>query len=150
MSPLRTTRTWRVTRPLASNLNYVPGQTVPNMVIAKVGDGGKVSLFTNAGTTHLIVDVMGWFPTDAYLQPLTPARLADTRPGGATIDGQGPKGAVAGGASRSRASAMRRRTGFNASSMAKVLSRTALPLQNEDAAHSFRRPEKPGRDAPDC
>ena len=28
------------TAPLASNLNYLPGQTVPNLVIAKVGTGG--------------------------------------------------------------------------------------------------------------
>ena len=48
-------------RPLASNLNMVPGQVTPNLVIAKVGAGGKVSLFNNAGTTHLVADVMGWF-----------------------------------------------------------------------------------------
>ena len=86
-------------RPLASNLNYTPGQTVPNMVIAKVSADGKVSLFNNTGSTHLIVDVMGWFPTDSYLQPMSPARLADTRAGAVTADGQGPKGAVAGGTS---------------------------------------------------
>ena len=86
-------------RPLASNLNYVAGQTVPNMVIAKVGAGGKVSLFNNFGSAHLIVDVMGWFPTDAELQSMTPARLADTRAGNPTVDGAGPKGAVAGSTS---------------------------------------------------
>ncbi|MGB8861236.1 MAG: hypothetical protein WCC60_18405 [Ilumatobacteraceae bacterium] len=33
-------------QPNASNLNYVAGQTVPNLVIVKVGTGGQVSLFT--------------------------------------------------------------------------------------------------------
>lgn len=74
-------------RPVASNLNVVAGQTRPNMVIAKVGTGGKVSIYNATGTAHVIVDVLGWFPA-AALTSLTPARLLDTRPGGATVDGQ--------------------------------------------------------------
>ena len=35
------------TRPAASNLNFTAGQTIPNLVIAKVGTDGKVSLFNN-------------------------------------------------------------------------------------------------------
>ncbi|MDQ6948263.1 MAG: hypothetical protein M3256_18865 [Actinomycetota bacterium] len=50
-------------RPNASNLNVVSGQTVPYLVIAKVGAGGQVSVYNNAGSTHLIIDVAGWFPT---------------------------------------------------------------------------------------
>ena len=34
-------------RPLSSNLNFVAGQTVPNMVIVKLGTDGKISLFTS-------------------------------------------------------------------------------------------------------
>lgn len=49
------------TRPLASNLNYPAGGTVPNAVIAKIGAGGKVCFFSNA-PTHLVVDVNGYFP----------------------------------------------------------------------------------------
>ena len=48
-------------RPNAANLNYVVGQTVPNAVVAKIGTGGKVCLFTLAGT-DLVVDVNGYFP----------------------------------------------------------------------------------------
>jgi len=48
-------------QPLASNLNYVAGQTVPNAVIAKLGTGGTVCLFTQLAT-HLVVDVDGYFP----------------------------------------------------------------------------------------
>ena len=34
---------------MASNVNYVAGATVPNAVIAKVGAGGQVCLFTQSG-----------------------------------------------------------------------------------------------------
>jgi hypothetical protein len=57
-------------RPNASNLNFVAGQTTPNLVIAKVGDGGKVSLFNFAGSTHLIADVVGWYPSSASVSPV--------------------------------------------------------------------------------
>jgi hypothetical protein len=46
--------------PLASNLNFGPGQTVPNLVMAKVGAGGKVSVYNSTGTSQLVVDVAGW------------------------------------------------------------------------------------------
>ena len=47
--------------PLASNLNFVPGQTVPNLVMVKVGDGGNVGFFNSAGCTHLVIDLFGIF-----------------------------------------------------------------------------------------
>ncbi len=75
-------------RPTASNLNFGAGQTVPNMVIAKVGDGGQVSFFNQAGSTHVVVDVLGWFPEAVGYASSTPARLMDTRVGQPTVDGQ--------------------------------------------------------------
>jgi len=74
------------TRPLASNLNFVAGQTVPNLVMAKVGADGRVSVFNNLGTTHVIFDVVGWFGTDAdtagaSYNALSPSRILDTRDG---------------------------------------------------------------------
>jgi subtilisin family serine protease len=72
--------------PNASNLNYTPGQTIPNAVITKIGTNGAICFFT-AGTTHLIVDVNGHFPTGSSFTPLSPERLVDTRPGTTTIDG---------------------------------------------------------------
>jgi hypothetical protein len=48
-------------RPDASNLNVVAGQSRPNLVIARVGANGQVSLYNEAGTTDLVVDVLGWF-----------------------------------------------------------------------------------------
>jgi hypothetical protein len=68
-------------RPLASNLNFVSGQTVPNAVIAPVAADGKVCFYASA-PTHLIADVNGWFPVNpAGFQSLTPSRVFDTRDG---------------------------------------------------------------------
>ncbi len=75
-------------RPNASNLNTEPGQDTPNLVVAKVGAGGQISLYNNAGTGHLVADLVGWFPASPAFTSLTPARLLDTRPGQPTIDGQ--------------------------------------------------------------
>ena len=48
-------------RPTASSLNLRAGATVPNAVLAKIGEGGRVCLFTSS-TTHLVVDVSGFTP----------------------------------------------------------------------------------------
>ena len=49
-------------RPLASNLNFIARKTVPNLVVAKLGAGGKVSLYNgSAGPIHLVADVAGWY-----------------------------------------------------------------------------------------
>lgn len=75
-------------RPNASNLNFVAGDVIPNLVIAGVGVGGKVCFFTSV-TTHLLVDVTGSFrASDDLVQLSAPSRILDTRPGGSTIDGQ--------------------------------------------------------------
>jgi hypothetical protein len=51
------------TAPKASNLNFVAGQTIPNAVLAGIGDTGAVC-FKASTTTHLVVDVNGWFPAE--------------------------------------------------------------------------------------
>ena len=49
-------------RPVASNLNFVAGETVPNLVIAPVGTDGKVDLYNGStGSVELIADVSGFF-----------------------------------------------------------------------------------------
>ncbi len=73
-------------RPTASNLNVTAGQTIPNMVIVPVGAGGQISIYNDAGTVDVLVDVLGWYPTGNTYTGLNPARLLDTRPGTATID----------------------------------------------------------------
>jgi hypothetical protein len=48
-------------RPVASDLNFVPNQTVPNLVIVKLAPDGTVTLYNDQGTVDLVVDVEGWF-----------------------------------------------------------------------------------------
>ena len=68
-------------RPDASNLNYVAGQNVPNLVIAKLGTGGKVCFYSMVAT-DLIADVAGFFPATSDYAPITnPTRILDTRNG---------------------------------------------------------------------
>jgi uncharacterized protein (DUF1501 family) len=82
-------------RPLAANLNPVPGLAVPNLVVSGLGAGGAVSLYNFAGQVHLVADVVGWFTTDssAGITAVTPSRLLDTRDGtGVTAPGPIPEG----------------------------------------------------------
>ena len=65
--------------PGSSNLNMSPNQTIPNLVVAKVGAGGKISLANANGQTHMIADLMGWFPKNSGYVPLPPARVLETR-----------------------------------------------------------------------
>jgi hypothetical protein len=88
-------------RPLASNLNFVPGQTVPNRVVAKVGSNGQVSVFNFQGNTDVVADVGGWFTdgsdataTGGQFTGLTPARILDSRIGQGTAGAMGPNGFI--------------------------------------------------------
>jgi|CXWL01.1.fsa_nt_gi uncharacterized protein (DUF1501 family) len=71
------------TRPLASSVNMVRGQTVPNMVFARVGADGMVSVYNNSGAAHVVVDVVGAFADNApgRFVALQPSRVLDTREG---------------------------------------------------------------------
>ena len=42
-----------------SNLNFGPGQSVPNLAVVPVGVGGKVSIYNFDGTTDVLGDVVG-------------------------------------------------------------------------------------------
>lgn len=84
-------------RPLASSLNMLAGQTVPNLVVARVGAGGRVSIYNNSGTTSVVADVQGWYGVPGAggrYTPVAPARVLDTRTGAG-----GTLGKVAGGTS---------------------------------------------------
>ena len=48
-------------QPNASDLNWAAGLTVPNLVVVKVGPNGKIDLFNPAGSTNVIIDVVGWY-----------------------------------------------------------------------------------------
>jgi len=84
-------------KPAASNLNLRRGEVKPNLVLATVATGGKVSFYNNSGSMHVIADVVGWFASTASsYTPMTPGRLLDTRAGAKTIDGQAAGGGALG------------------------------------------------------
>ena len=64
--------------PNTSNLNFLPNQTVPNLVVVGL-NAGQIAIRNAFGSAHVIVDVMGWFSSG--FEPLTPGRVADTRLG---------------------------------------------------------------------
>jgi len=76
-----------------SNLNWAAGATIPNQVVVKIGDAGKISLFQSGpGSAQVIVDVAGYFlggtPTlPGMFVALSPARVLDTRSTGAVAAG---------------------------------------------------------------
>jgi len=96
--------------PLVSNLNVPVGRALPNVVIVKVGAGGKVRLLNRFGDVRLLADLAGYYDGTAagsLFRPVTPTRVLDTRtrlgtsattarrigPGGSlvlTVGGAGP------------------------------------------------------------
>ena len=50
------------TMPVVSNVNLRAGETAPNLAVVKLGAGGQISIFNNAGNAQVIVDVAGWIP----------------------------------------------------------------------------------------
>ncbi len=87
-------------RPQASSLNLGAGQTRPNLVFSGVGDDGSVSVFNNAGTTHVVIDVVGYTVPDdppegraseSTFVGLAPTRVLDSRNGIGFSTPWGPK-----------------------------------------------------------
>ena len=66
--------------PDASNLNYRAGQTIANTVLARVGAGGQVCVYTSA-PAGLLVDVGASVSAAPGLAAVDPSRLFDTRTG---------------------------------------------------------------------
>src|SRR5262249_41941732 len=68
-------------------LNFAPNQTVADLVFARVGSGGRIRIFNNAGNVDVLADVVGWYDmgsTSTRYTPVTPTRLLDTRTGNGT------------------------------------------------------------------
>jgi hypothetical protein len=84
-------------RPLASNLNFVAGETVSNRVMTKLGANGKVTIYNDAGSTDIVVDLNGWYSGSSenmvgMYAPKDPVRIVDTRLGVGAIPGPLPTG----------------------------------------------------------
>ncbi|ROQ98251.1 PKD repeat protein [Streptomyces sp. 2132.2] len=76
-------------RPATSNLNLEPGKDKSNQAIVPVGPDGTITLYTNTGSTHLVLDAVGYYAKDgkALFTPAVPQRLADTRTTGKLAPG---------------------------------------------------------------
>ena len=88
------------TRPATSSLNFDRSIDVANMVVARLGAGGRISIFNSGGATNVLVDVVGYYSdgrtTGATYFPMSPHRVLDTRNGtGARQARVGPGGSIA-------------------------------------------------------
>lgn len=75
------------TRPNASSINVTRGTTTANQVTVALGADKDIRLYNNAGSAHVIVDLVGDYDTNVgdVFYPIAPTRIADTR-----TDGLGP------------------------------------------------------------
>jgi len=86
-------------KPDTSNVNLTAFDIRPNLVTAKVGAGGKVTIANNSGTIHVLADVAGWLDdggvhdTGSHHETSLPTRVADTRDGTGGV----PVGKLGGG-----------------------------------------------------
>ncbi|MFI9330584.1 hypothetical protein ACIGZJ_23945 [Kitasatospora sp. NPDC052868] len=72
--------------PATSTLNFKAGETISNTIAVAVapreyGASPQINLYNNAGDTHVVVDVLGYYAptgTDKY-DSVRPTRLVDTR-----------------------------------------------------------------------
>jgi uncharacterized protein (DUF1501 family) len=76
--------------PDTSNVNFFGGDTVPNLAICKLGQGGKVTISGAGGDRHVLADVFGYFTSNGdQLRATPPRRVLDSRYG---IGFDGPVG----------------------------------------------------------
>ena len=77
------------TLPVVSNINYVPGQVVANLVQTGVS-GGKVCVHSRA-RSHIVIDLQGTYDSrddGLRYQAVAPTRLVDTRTGVGSVFGR--------------------------------------------------------------
>ncbi len=76
-------------RPETSNVNVEQGQTQANEVVARIGEGGRITLDVEGASAGLVVDLVGVVraaptgatPTGGYTPLRAPVRAADSRTG---------------------------------------------------------------------
>ncbi|MDQ1425101.1 MAG: hypothetical protein QOD72_2599 [Acidimicrobiaceae bacterium] len=65
------------TPPITSNLNFVTGDVVANLAVARSGGSGVCAVAT--APTHVVVDVQGRIPVGSGYTAISPVRMTDTR-----------------------------------------------------------------------
>jgi hypothetical protein len=73
-----------VALPVVSNLNFVAGATRANQVIVRLPSNGLINVYNSAGSTQVIIDVVGYYDNNAdgehgRFVALDPVRVLDTR-----------------------------------------------------------------------
>ncbi len=73
-----------VARPSTSSVNFPAGQVVPNLVTVRVPATGVVEFYNASGSTHLVVDVVGYYDNvrngdSGRFATVPPKRSWDTR-----------------------------------------------------------------------
>jgi len=70
-----------IDRPAAADLAFRRGQSVSNLVVAKLGSDGSLALAISAGRAHVMVDVFGYASGDTFVSPqaavLPPSQVTD-------------------------------------------------------------------------
>ncbi len=80
-----------ITRPTVSNLNFVAGETVANLVTVPLSAAGAVSIYSSATGADVVVDVEGYFTSapaaNGYglFNAMSPVRDLGTLADGATV-----------------------------------------------------------------
>jgi sugar lactone lactonase YvrE len=134
-----------VTQPtVGSNLNFGPGETLPNLATVRVGSGGQIMIANAVGTVHVVADLVGYFddgtgPGDLF-RPITPVRLLDSR----TTNG-GWNAKLGPGNANERELQITGREGISATATAVVLNVTATG----GSTNSFLRLYPTGAARPD-
>ena len=47
--------------PVASDVNWAAGETVPNLVVVQLGANGAIQLYNALGQAQVVVDLIGWY-----------------------------------------------------------------------------------------
>ena len=73
-------------QPTVSNINFVKGQTVPNLVVVPVGSGGRIDILNHSSSAHVVADLEGYYSPQGLstFLPWGPERILDTTAQGAT------------------------------------------------------------------
>jgi len=61
-----------ITLPVASDLNFLAGQTVPNLIVLQLGAGATFRIYNAAGNTDVAMDLVGFYSTQDAAVPNTP------------------------------------------------------------------------------
>lgn len=84
-------------KPTTSSVNFLAGQTIPNLVTVRLGADGAVDIANLTGTVDVVADIEGYYLdtggalTVGFLHTNTPTRILDTRTSGGPIGAGGTR-----------------------------------------------------------